>query len=819
MPAPHAPSADTVRVRLTPFALAVHLAFAVTLPLALAGHARAQPPAPTLRYDIPAGLLTDALNRLAQQSGVAIVMDANQLRGLHAPGLSGHYGVEEGFAMLLRGSGYGVGKTSNGYVLRPAPTAAADQNSAAMLPTVVVRGAARQETATGPVNSYIARRSASATKTDAAIMETPLSVHVVSREQIESQGAQQITQALRYTPGISADIRGDISRFDPLAFRGTGAVTDTFQYLDGLRLPRGVSYLIPQIDPYNLERVEVLKGPASVVYGQAPLGGIVSLVSKRPTPDAFGELVLVAGSQRKRQVAFDSGGALNEDGSLSFRLTALARESDTSVKLTEEARTSIAPSLTWEPDANTSLTVLSFYQHDPKGGFYGVLPSSGTILPNPYGAVSRDFFDGSPDFNQFDRTQAGIGYAFHHRFNEQWRVQQNLRYWRMTLEQSQVGTQGLRPDNHTLNRYAYWSTERLNAVNIDTSIQGVVDAGALRHQLVFGVDYQRDRWEQTQGMGLAPTLDILAPDYTQHITRPAASSSPDRTQRLLGLYAQDQVRLGRWNVLLGGRFDRAHIRNDNLLTRLYADQTFSRFTWRAGVIHNFDNGLAPYASYATSFDPTVTANVYGSPFKPTTGRQYEIGVKYQPRGMDGMFSLAAFDLTQQNVLTRDPNSPLVNATVQTGEVNSRGVEFEAKFSPVNGLNLIGGMVWMDPRVTRSNGPDLNRRPVSVARVTASAWVDYKLADGPLAGLTLGAGVRHVGAAYADPANTQKVPRYVVADAMVRYELAYLNPALKGMSAALNIANLSDRVYFTCNAANFCNYGQGRTFLATVKYRW
>ena len=775
---------------------------AVALGLAFQIHAAG---AQTVRFDIPAQPLAPALAALASQAGLQLAFAAELAQGKSAPALQGPHEVADALRALLAGSGLQGRVQGRTLVVERA----AAPGAAATLPAVTVSAPAQAEAAGGPVAGYVARRSATAGKMDMAILETPVSIHVVGREQIEAQGAQRIQQALRYTPGMSADIRGDISRFDQMAFRGTGWVLDTFQYLDGLRLPRGSSYLIPQIDPYFLERVEVLKGPASVTYGQAPLGGIVSLAGKRPTAERVREVNLAVGSHRRVQAGFDSGGALNEDGSLTYRLTALGRKADTSVQMTREERIAIAPSVTWRPDADTALTLLASWQHDPTGGFYGVLPSSGTILPNPYGPIRRDFFDGSPGFNQYDRTQASAGYELSHRFASGWRLQQNLRYWRMEMDQNQVGTLRLQPDYRTLARYATWSQESMHALNLDTRIEGEAATGSLAHRMVFGLDLQRDHWTQLQAMAGAPSLDLIDPDYTQPIARPAAFNSPDRTQRLAGLYAQDHIRWGAWGLLLGLRADHADIRVDNALTGRNTRQDFMRYTGRVGLMHHFGNGVAPYASYSTSFDPPVNVNPYGDPFKPTTGRQVEVGVKYQPPGTRQLYTLAAFDLTQRNVLTRDPNSSLPNAMVQTGEVNSRGLEFEAKFNLARGLNLVGGFSVLDPKITRSNGVDLNKRPISVARTTASLWADYRLP----AGVTLGGGVRHVGAAYADAANTQRIPAYTVADAMLRYELG------AGTTLALNVSNLFDKTYFTCNAADFCNYGQSRTFLATLNVQW
>lgn len=768
-----------------------------------------------ITVEIPPQSLTDALALFGRQSGMQVSVDADLVRGKTSLGTEGTMAPEEALTQLLAGTGISFRMTGGNTALLE--KAGSDSSAAGLGPIKVV---ASSETATGPVDGYIAERSATGTKTDTPLIETPQTVNVVTRDQIDAQGAQKITQALRYTPGISSDIRGDIGRFDTVYFRGLGEITDSFQFLDGLRLPRGTSYLFPQVDPYYLERLEVLKGPPSVLYGQAPIGGILSMVSKRPTEETFHEVSLLAGSHNRFQAAFDTGGSINDDGTVLYRVTGLGRVSDTSVVLTEEERVFIAPSVTWQPDSDTAFTVHSYLQKDPKGGYYGFLPSNGTILPSPYGKISRDFFDGSPDFNDFDRTQVAIGYDLNHRFADAWSVQQNARYWHLDLEHSQVGEFSLQSDNRTLNRYAFWGDEELQAVNIDTRLQGELETGSIAHTAIVGLDYQWDHWQQTQGFGRAPTLDILNPDYSQAITRPAANTSPDRTSQLVGLYVQDQMKFDRLGVVLSGRFDVADIESENELTGVYSDQTLHELTWRAGLIYNFDNGLAPFVNYATSFDPTATVNSYGAPFEPTTGQQYEIGLKYEPNTFDGLFTLAAFELTQQNVLTNDPATGAApNQYIQTGEVRSRGVEFETKVSPIDGLNLVSGITWLDPEVTESTTSSLGKVPVSVSRVTASAWADYTMQSGTFDGLTLGGGLRYVGSAYANEDNSQKIPDYVVADLAVRYDLGRLNPNLTGVSAALNVTNLTDEIYFTCVKDDYCNYGEGRTVLGTLKFRW
>ncbi|RLM28248.1 hypothetical protein BIY29_00910 [Brenneria alni] len=688
--------------------------------------------------------------------------------------------------------------------------------------TITVVGKA--ETATMPVDGYIVTRSAAGTKTDTPLIETPQAISVVTADQMEAQGVQQLWQAFRYSAGIQGDVRGDISRADAIYIRGIGSLNNANQFLDGLRLPRGTSYLAYQINPHSLERVEVLKGPASALYGQAPLSGIVNATSKRPTATRFAEVEALFGSHNRQQYAFDVGGPISDDGTLLYRLHGLALDSDTSVKYTKEKRFSIAPSLTWAPNESTSLTFLASYERLPDGGFFGNLPARGTIKPNTYGAIPSDFYDGSPLFDEYDRTQATLGYNLEHWLSDSWKINQNFRYLYMKMNESYVHTWSLLPDDRTLFRNALWSDQKLNAANLDTNLQGQLNTGIISHDVMVGFDYQWDKWQQDMGLSLlppataAPSLDLVNPDYSLSIVRPDASTLAERTQNILGLYAQDHLKIDKLGILLSGRYDWADINNRNKITAVDTKQDLGKFTWRSAVIYNFDSGFAPYISYATSFDPTTTANAYGPPFKPTTGKQWEAGLKYQPTNFPGMATLSVFDLTQQNVLARDtsPGAPPTRQ-VQVGEIQSKGIELEAQLNPITGLNLISALTWIDPKVEK--GDNAGMRPTSVSRVLASFWADYTVQTDKLSGLRLGAGVRYAGSSYADTANTLEVPSYTTVDAAIHYDLGAISHSLRGLSASLNLTNLFDKTYYTCNAPDYCNYGEGRTVYGSLKYRW
>ncbi|CAH1677398.1 Ferrichrysobactin receptor [Hyphomicrobiales bacterium] len=696
----------------------------------------------------------------------------------------------------------------------------AQSGDAISLDTIDVQG----ERANGPVQGYVATRSATGTKTDTPLIRTPQSISVVTRDQVEAQGAQSITQALRYTSGVAAEVRGTASRFDIPYIRGFGSPTDPVQFLDGMRLLRGGGYAFPQIDPYAIERIEFLKGPSSVLYGGSMPGGLINLVSKRPTATPQHEVQMLYGSHDRMQAAFDLSGPVLDDKTLLYRVVGLARKSDTQVVHTKEERAFIAPSFTWAPTADTTLTVSGSYQHDPEGGYYGVLPTVGSLWRSPAGPIRRSFNDGDPAFSSFDRKQAMIGYQFEHRFNDMWTLRHNIRYLDLTTATRDVTTNGLLADGHTIPRYGLGQDESIRGLTSDLQLEARFDTGWLRHKALFGFDYVHSDWRQTRKYGGAPSIDYLNPVYgiaTNLLLAPITNQRQKLDQA--GLYLQDQISFDRWTLVLSGRRDSVDMTTDNYLNNMRQKQKDDAYSGRIGLIYNFDSGVAPYASYSTSFLPVSGTDAGGNAFRPTTAEQYEVGVKYQPVGHNALFTLAYFDITQQNVVTA--LNPLVR--YQNGEQRSRGVEFESKFAVTENINLIGAFTHIKAEVTRGLGADVGDAPVGVPNYTASLWADYAFGPGSLHGLKIGGGVRYVGetvggyapnAFVASPVRLD-VPGYTLVDAMISYDFSKSYPSLKGFTAQLNVSNLFDKTYVTCLANNFCNYGFGRTVYASLNYRW
>lgn len=793
--------------------LALLASTALMLPHPVAAQAPA-PAAAARSYAIPAGPLAQALNRFADIAQLQLVYDSATTRGLQSGGLSGSFSRDQALSRLLAGTGlsYRFTSASTVTISRPATSGAAGAvpEGAIPLDTIEVRG----ETAWGPVNGFVATRSASGSKTDTPLIETPQSVSIVTRDQIRDTRAQTVAETLSYTPGVATQAPIFSRLADDLMVRGFNVATgNTGNLRDGMKLQSNV-YDGGQ-EPYGLERVELLRGAASVLYGQLSPGGLVNTVSKRPTPTRFGEINVEYGSYQRRQISGDIGGALTEDGQLSYRLTGLVRKSETQVDHVGDDKVYIAPALTWAPSAATSLTLLGYYQQ-VRTRFAPPMPYVNTR----FNQVPRDLFIGEPAYDRFDGDQYAIGYLFEHSFSDALKLRHSLRYFHADLTWDYLSFGGLRANGLTLNRGVSDREETSTGFTTDTSLETKFDTGPVRHTVIAGLDsYRRTYDTHRRGGTVGPLLDIYAPVYgTTYPTLGAVDNGNDNLSNQYGIYLQDQMKIAdKWVLVLGGRHDWAdstvRTYSNNRVTR----QDDSAFTGRAGLVYLFDNGIAPYVSYSQSFQPQPGADRLGNAFKPTEGEQYEAGIRYQPLGTNLLLSAAVYDLKQNNTLTPDPLAPFA-FSVQTGEVRSRGVEFEAKAS-LDALNLAAGYAYTDARVTQSNNPDeLGQRVDLVPLHSFGLWADYDLSRFGLKGLRLGGGVRYMsstnitGYAY-------DVPGRTIVDAMMSYDFAAVAPSLKGMVLQVSAKNLFDKQYMTCVTSTGCRYGDPRTVTASLSYRW
>ena len=443
-------------------------------------------------------------------------------------------------------------------------------------------------------------QATSGSKTNTPIVETPQSISVVDRVDLDLRVVDNLNEAVHFTAGVGPDTRGNTAgRYDLMTIRGF----TPDQYLDGLHLISSANgYAVPQIDIDTLDRVEIVKGPASVLYGEGSPGGIIALSSKLPTQDTFGEVQVGGGSYGTANGSFDFGGKLDQAGTLTFRLDGEARRSNTETNHTLSERYGINPSVTWRPDDKTSWTLLYSYQHDPKGGDYGAMPVQGSLLANPNGQIPRDFYDGEENYEKFDRVQQSITSLFKRDLGiGDWEFRQNARYMRITTDYRSIYHVGFfDADYSTLSRYAALADEGIDNFTIDNQLAGTLKTGPLTHTLIFGVDYQHTGQTEVAGFGegaggqTEPSLNVFSPVYGSKVYDPAISFNVRLNLQQTGVYAQDQIAWGGFRLMLSGRNDWVDSAQYSLISKTTASSDPSKFTGRAGLLYLFDNGLAPY---------------------------------------------------------------------------------------------------------------------------------------------------------------------------------------------------------------------------------
>jgi len=765
---------------------------AVCLALALGAMPAFADTAAPVAPAVAAGSLAQALSSFAERSGITLSYAPDDVRGLSTNGLSAGGSLEDGLAKLLKGSGLVAHKTASGFVVLR------DSDAGLQLEPTSIDSTALQS-AFAPVDGYFASNASSATKSDKSILETAQSVSVVTAEQINDRKVNKVEDAVAYSAGVRVGSSGLDPRFDNIQVRGF-ETTIAADFLDGLRQPGSGWLSLYSTEAYALERIEVLKGPASVLYGQISPGGMVNRVSKRPSLLAKNEVQVQAGSYGHEQGQFDVGGKLDEAGDVLFRTVGLYRDSGYSVDQMDNQSRLLAPSLSWQIDPDTSLTLLAQYQERQTAASPMML-QEGDHLTN--------FWQGDEYYDKLHQRQWTFGYEFEHRFNDTFSVQQNLRYGQVSTTNQYLQPTEL-VDGHILKRYAVGLYEDMSSLSTDTRLVSRFSTGNLHHTVVSGVDYA---WLDTSllyAWGAAPSIDRWAPDYHQPVVKPtAALADQDGLEHRMGAYVQDQVELDNWRLSAGLRRDWVHVRRDDNLTDLNSTTRDSATTGQLGVLYLFDNGLAPYASYATSFLPVSGVNTSGQPYKPTEGEQFEVGLKYQPPGSRTLLTGSLYHLTQSNVQTRDLVNPLNN--VQTGEQVSRGLELEAVSDVSDKLRLTASYAFNDAEVTKGNNGDQGKVPKNVPRHLAALWLDYKLPFG----VGVSGGARYTGSTYGDAANNVKNEGYTLVDAGVHYDFG---GGLDGVRLALNARNLFDKRFINCQDG-YCYRGEARSVVTSLSYRW
>ncbi|GBR71877.1 TonB-dependent siderophore receptor [Gluconobacter kanchanaburiensis] len=666
--------------------------------------------------------------------------------------------------------------------------------------------------------------ASSATKSDTPLIETAQSVTVITRNEMDIRNVLNLNQAVRYTAGITPDLRGGGvgTRYDQFALRGFSAPT----FLDGLKLqgsPTG--YAVAQTDTSRLERVEVLKGPASALYGQSSPGGLVALSSKIATDQrSYGSVNATGGMFDLYRVDADVGGFVTDNGFVRYRVNGTINGQHSQLARTGSRRFSISPSFTFGGDGPTTLTILGNYQYDPENGTYGGVPLVGSLKRAPFGFLPRNFYDGDSSFEKYNRRHGSITYIFNHRFNQDWSFSTRGRYDDIKTQYRSVYDGGYYISDDTLARSAIATNEHTHNLTFDSQFKGKVRTGPLQHSMMFGFDYMQQSASEVGFFGSAPSMNVFHPNYRMAIPTPSPWVNYDTDSHQAGIYGQDEIHWRRLILTGSIRNDwyRSH-QTDNLYHST-TNQSPSQITWRASGLYHFDFGLAPYISYSTSFQPqSGSVSTDGGKTvrqaRPSVGKQLEGGLKYQLPGTSLLLTAAGFHIEQTNVLVGIGNT---GYNAESGLVHSDGFEFEAHAEPFHNLVLTAAV-----SIQKVHDDSTGKPLIQSGKGNASLFAFYTMPSGPAKGLGFGGGMRYSNKSYGGEASYGSVwvPQYAVFDASVRYDLSNLSRSLHGWNVGASVRNLFDKNFianclsYASYGQEFCYYGERRNAQANIGFNW
>ena len=766
------------------------------------------------RFSIPPGELEATLNRFGRDAGIPLSFASDLTAGLRSPGVDGVYSVQAALAHLLEGTGLvAVAQSGGGWALvrsaqpatrAPAAGAAVAGGAVATLPSVRVNAA--PETGTGPVVGYTARRTATATRTDVELLNTPVSVQTVTRDVMDDQKSVRLTDALANVSGVYANHGPDGNTMDAFVIRGFEVAAYGASYLDGVkdfgRAPK---------DMAGLERVEVLKGPAAIMYGRIEPGGMINRVSKRPQAEGFTRLSQEIGSHRYFRTTLDSTGALDADGRWLYRVNVAGVDAEGFKVDTMSRRLYIAPQIEWRPSAATAVRVGYEYLKDKRSWALGY----GTI-GNDAGPVNipvRTNLHGRDEYYKEESNTFRLEWS--HQFSEGWEVRQRASYGQRRSVSEGSWLDSADAAGNYERTFWGWGGEKSRVVSTNLELLGRFTTGPVRHTFIAGGDFYHEAYDSggwgSDGTPVVSNIYAPNPDNSYRADRVYAPYDYDNRNR--GLFVQDQASLfdDRLHLLAGVRYDKAryHQRFDaNAMTA--NDQ---KATWRAGVLYKLRPDLSVYASYVTGFGASQFDWSSGGSYPPQTSKQMEFGVKYQ---LDRRLNLtvAYFDLVKDNLTMTDPANPL--RTILAGEARSRGVEVDVSGRIGANLDVIASYAYTDVRYTRSDSLQ-GERVMGVPRHGASLWGTYRFGASGWRG---GAGVVHRSAmlgtqyGWSPQLYPYMLQGYTLLNAMISYDFRVGRYSAR---AQINGNNLTNRRYnpTTYGGTSRIGLGEPRSVVASI----
>ncbi|MGI4840960.1 MAG: TonB-dependent siderophore receptor [Janthinobacterium lividum] len=756
----------------------------------------------TARYAIIAQPLASALAQFARQNHLQLSFDAALAHDKMAPAVNGELSARQALAQLLNHSGLSWTVTDDRTLLLfPQP----DSSALNLAPSTITSNAFF-ERADGPVQGYRATRSATGTKTDTALRDIPQSIQVVSRQVLEDQQVNNLGDALT---NVSSVQRGNSHGGSSESFVIRGFKATTYA-VDGMLINPLVSRPEALRDLANVERVEVLKGPASVLYGRGNPGGLINLVTRQPsfTPEA--QVKAQAGSYDFYRLEANASGPLDEAKTLAGRMTVAAQtERGFRDTFRDSKRTYIAPTLRWEPTDSTRVDAGAEYIDQTSPFDRGLIPQNGKI------SMNADRYLHEP-WSRDKADKVSVWYRAEHDVNDWLTLRQMTRWDQSHKDRYVVDLRTLGADGHTLPRRATDGDERIKTLDMQFEAIARFATAGLNHTALAGFEYIDGKRTVDSDRASLASIDIFNPVYGALPGPFVFNEKTDYKVESYSVYLQDQIDLSeQWKLIIGARYDETRQRNSTTdasyeVTKTNIDP--SKVSPRLGLVYQPTDWLALYASYSTSFTPQSDIQRGGSVLDPEEGKQYEVGAKVDVIPDRLSATLSVFEITRENVAAPDPTDD--DYSVQTGEQRVRGIELDVTGTPLQGWEIIGNISALNAKVTKDTTIEVGNRLEGVPIMSGSIWSSYQLQGGPLRGLGFGAGVIAVGERQGDIDNSYDVSGYARIDASVFYDIN------EHVRVSLNGRNLTDRKYIETVAGTDGNYaGAPASAIAAVSVKF
>ncbi len=666
-------------------------------------------------------------------------------------------------------------------------------NNSAELDTIVVKEKLAATTGYIPVYTTVG------TKTITSLARTPFSINVVSADLMKEQSIRSVTDAVAYTSGMVGGYRGNNPLIE-ISIRGIGNKSDGGTiptYLNGSRYQTAY-----EIDPFFLDSINVIKGPNSILYGQANPGGVMDIITKKATGSPHHHLQFVVGNHHRYQAGIDIEDNLSN--SFSTRLIAQLERANWNTQFVKEKGGAFSPSALWKPNENTELNIYGYYARKPKAGDRNFLPQAGVIEPVNGQKLPYDIFLSDPNYHALKVEQMQLGYNFSHKFQPNLSFTQNASYHQGEENFKNLVYWYVASGSDLVRKARKWDI-KTQEVNLDNQLKFTFDTANIAHTLLSGIDYKKVREDSTVYLGDAPNFDWQHPVYGVSVNAPAIQSTDLKHLKQMGVYLQDQMEISNVDVLLSGRYDKAKNTLFNRLTNKRESNTEGKFTWRAGAIYNFENGVAPYVSYSTSFVPSAEKDAQGHFLKPSTANQWEVGMKYQP-SQDTLLTLSGFKINQKELANYQWQT---RSYEQIGKIETKGIEASLNQQITGKFSITASYAYLKKKIVADkDGSTLGKTQWGIPRHQASLWAKYKFFNK----LTVGAGVRYMGTTFGDNANTFTVPAYTLYDMLISYDF------MPNLNVQFNVQNLTNKKYIA-SCANDCFYGKDRYLSATLNYHF